>query len=130
MYEKVLHVYTCLPKIGCVRSPPPPAKQNYLSDPPPPMKKKSRSAYTYLSAIYIYYWDKNTQLYFYVADDFTTGINRRIVQITASFNCCYRSSIRIFSTTVQIYILSKHKNLTLVCVVHFFFQVSVISVGL
>lgn len=129
MYEKVLHVYTCLPKIGCVRSPPSPSKQNYLSDPPPPMKKKSRSAYTYLSSIYIYYWDKNTQLYFYVADDFTTGINRRIVQITASFYCCYRSSIRIFSTTVQIYILSKHQNLTLVCCA-LFFQVSVISVGL
>lgn len=55
MYEKVLHVYTCLPKIGCVRSPPPPAKQNYLSDPPPPMKKKNQDPliHTYLLFIFI-----------------------------------------------------------------------------
>lgn len=126
---EIIHVWkgaTCIYLFteNRVRSEPPsPSKTKLSLGPPTPNeKKKSRSAYTYLSAIYIYYWDKNTQLYFNVADDFTTGINRRIVQITASFNCCYRSSIRIFSTTVQIYILSKHKNLTLVCVVHFFFR--------
>lgn len=55
MYEKVLHVYTCLPKIGCVRSPPPPAKQNYLSDIPPPNEKKNQDPliHTYLLFIFI-----------------------------------------------------------------------------